>query len=315
MRKAVLLSTLAGAMMVGSPASAQVVETPTGVVEFIGLDSWTIDMIRDSLAIHSPGTPLDECAVTLQQKLRFAGASVQRFSMPDQPRYTIITVVEPARAELIQFKPWRAEDGPAREHWQSGSLVFEEHGLEFQVGLTTWPLVRSGNVAGAYARVAAAKADSAVVESFWSFLRGATTVADRELALQLLRDHPGFRSRTLAAAVLSSFPDHDEAWYALVDALRDPVGPVSGTASDALRGMVRHAPRQVDWTPAAEHLRHVLNGTNLFMLHTTMEMLTATGVSPALAPDLLREGGTWCWRTSTPTGRQSAAAPMRCWCS
>jgi hypothetical protein len=34
-----------------TPANAQVIELPDGVVEFIGLEAWTVAMIKDSLDV------------------------------------------------------------------------------------------------------------------------------------------------------------------------------------------------------------------------------------------------------------------------
>jgi hypothetical protein len=54
--------------------------------------------------------------------------------------------------------------------------------------------------------------------------------------------------------------------------------------------MMRFAPREVDWTPIAVSLRHLLNGTNLFAYPLVKELLVETNLSPALARRLLDEG-------------------------
>jgi hypothetical protein len=229
--------------------------------------------------------------LTLKDEFGFPDAAVQRFTIPGGARHTVVTVVEPHRASLVRFRPWRAGTEGGRAEWHAGFAVFNDHGREFQIGLSAYGLLESGRAREAYERVRSLNLDSLAVERIWDFLRAHDTAADRALALGTLYDDENFANRALAAAILSNFPDDDIAWWALVDALRDPVGIVAATASDALKVMTGYAARAVDWGPAAENLRDVLNGTNLFMLHATMELLVDTQVAPELAPSLLRDGG------------------------
>jgi hypothetical protein len=47
----------------------------------------------------------------------------------------------------------------------------------------------------------------------------------------------------------------------------------------------------VNWAPATQSVRAILDGTNLFAHNVMMEVLTATKVDPALARPLLKDGG------------------------
>ena len=47
----------------------------------------------------------------------------------------------------------------------------------------------------------------------------------------------------------------------------------------------------MNWAPATETLRAILDGTNLFAHNEMMEVLAATQVDPALARPLLKDGG------------------------
>ena len=76
-----------------------------------------------------------------------------------------------------------------------------------------------------------------------------------------------------------------------MDALRDPDGPVSATATQVLSLLSKAAQRPVDWAPALPALRALLDGTNLFAHNQVMETLAATRVSANFAPTLLRGGG------------------------
>jgi hypothetical protein len=46
-----------------------------------------------------------------------------------------------------------------------------------------------------------------------------------------------------------------------------------------------------DWSPMVERLRFVVDGTNLFAFSGLLRALTATSISPTLAPALLANGG------------------------
>ena len=48
-------------------ATAQVVNTPDGrVVEFVGLEQWTVERVQQEMAKRAPGEPLGACATVLK---------------------------------------------------------------------------------------------------------------------------------------------------------------------------------------------------------------------------------------------------------
>jgi hypothetical protein len=113
-----------------------------------------------------------------------------------------------------------------------------------------------------------------------------------EIARRTLDDDGNSANRAMALLVLSSFTDRDAAWWAVTDALRDPSsGMVNATASQVLRLMTERAARPVDWSPMAERLRYIVDGTNLFGFDGMLRALAATSINPSLAPTLLASGG------------------------
>ena len=57
-----------------------------------------------------------------------------------------------------------------------------------------------------------------------------------------------------------------------------------------LQGLgIAHA-RPVDWAPAAETLRAIMDGTNLFAVASLMQALTMTEISPELAEEEIGDG-------------------------
>jgi hypothetical protein len=135
--------------------------------------------------------------------------------------------------------------------------------------------------------------------------------ADLAQALRTLEGDASISNRVVALLVIANFTDADSTWWTLMDAQRDQIGIITGTASQILSAMSRRAPRVVNWSPVADKLRYIIDGTNLFAFDGTLRVLTATGVSPSLAPQLLRGGGSIVsakLRSKGEAGRTAATA-------
>src|SRR5450759_1289309 len=76
----------------GASAVGQEVETPAGVVEFVGLHRWTIPMIQDSMKVHAPGQPLGRCAAVLRA-LGFPSAESLYTTSPDGRSSIVVVLV------------------------------------------------------------------------------------------------------------------------------------------------------------------------------------------------------------------------------
>lgn len=283
--------TLVGVILV-SPATlpAQVVETPEGAVEFIGLQRWTIPMIQDSMAVHAPGKPLGQCAAVLKE-LGFVSASALLSEGPDGTQRTIVTVVEPDRADRILLRIPEGDSLPNAREWQRGIEIFSEHNRAFQPAIQWRGLLLQQDTTSIAELLQFAGGRAAQIQAFWRFLDQHRNQADLEKALYTLAVDRNGTNAAVAAAILTNFPDEPRAWWALLDAQRDSREYVAATASQAMRGLRMAGPREIDWTPAAHAIRALLDGTNVFVLEGMLDVLASTGVKPELAPALLRDGG------------------------
>jgi hypothetical protein len=291
-------SWVTAALLVSLPTSSarsqsvpqpSVVDTPTGRAEIIGLKRWTLTMLEDSLARYAPGTSLAShaCAAVLRGKLRFADAAVE-FSppSPDRPKgFFAITVIEPQDSALVRYRAAPADSTPDRAPWAAAIAVFKTQPVPFQMAVQT-PQLLLGQfdperlpppLQGAQPLAALLRATDPDI-----------TVATLE---QILAADGNPYNRLIAAALLARFPQEDAAWRALALALRDPTPIVASTASQVLGTLARATPRPVDWTPAVESLRALLDGTNVSSHTTLSNVLAATQIDPALAVPLLRNGG------------------------
>jgi hypothetical protein len=283
---------LALAFGLGTPMvlPAQVVQTPEGPVEFIGLERWSIPMIRDSMAVHAPGEPLGQCAAVLRQ-LGFVSASASLSQGPDGQRRTIVTVVEPQRADRIRLRLPSGDSLPNDAEWQPGIAIYSEHNPAFQsaVQLRGVRLQQDSAALGQIMQLVGDRAPQ--VREFWAFLEDRGERSDFEKAAHTLATDRNGTNAAVAAAILTNFPDEPQAWWALIDAHRDSREHVAATASQAVRGLLMAGPRAIDWTPAATALRALLDGTNVFVIEGLLSTLASTKITSELAPVLLRDGG------------------------
>lgn len=270
-------------------ARAQVVETPEGKVEFIGLERWTIEDIKKAMAEKAPGQPLGGCAAVLQQDLGFPSASVIQVQTPDQPPYTVVAVVEPHRAGEVKKKPPFTDSRPDLPAWQEAIAILKKENPSFHAAVQLYRAPQE-RVEIYFQRVGQ-RVKPETVRRVWSFLESHRSEADRDLALWTLANDGNYENRMVAAALLANFGDRDLTWWTLLDAQRDPIGSVSTTASTVLQGLAQREKRKVDWQPALGSIRHLLQGAELFAFQPTLNVLVATGLPTDLAPALLADGG------------------------
>lgn len=283
--------TVVGVILI-TPATlpAQVVETTEGAVEFIGLQHWTIPMIQDSMVVHAPAKPLGQCASVLKQ-LGFVSASALLRQELDGRQRTIVTVVEPDRADRVRLRIPEGDSLPNAPEWQQGIKIFSEHNRAFQTAIQWRGLLLQQDTTSIVELLQFAGGRAAQIQAFWQFLDQHRNQSDLEKALHTLATDRNGANAAVAAAILTNFPDEPRAWWALIDAHRDSREHVAATASQATRGLLMAGPREIAWTPATTALRALLDGTNVFVLEGLLGTLAATKITPELAPVLLRDGG------------------------
>ena len=131
-----------------------------------------------------------------------------------------------------------------------------------------------------------------VLSDGMAFLDAHDKEEDRLRAIAVIRTDRDWINRSIAAAILTNFPEEDSTWWALTDVVRG-VGPLDFGRTEgilALHAMGRIAARPVDWAPAAETLRAILEGTNLFAVDPLMLVLAQTEISPELARVVIGDG-------------------------
>ena len=295
------LAALMGAlfMLPTTTAMAQLrYDAPNEAVEILGLRSWTLDMLRDSVRKYVPGQELHDaaCMVTLRDSLGFADAYVQHFmNWPQRDgskrTHLLIKLVEPQDAGRVQ---WRQRPGRDRTslipEFASVVLPITDSAGNISVGrFVNW--LQERDSADRQRRLDATperwRADG---ERVYAFLDAQGEPVTLPRYLRILERDGFWVNRMIAAAVVGNYSRSDSAWVGLVRALRDADESVRGAALMTLRAM---PPRPVDWSPVADDLRLLLGGTNIAGMSSVMQLLSRTHVSPALARALLRGNGDW----------------------
>lgn len=268
------------------------IREPGVTVELLGLRHWTPQMLQDSLRVHAPGTSLTShaCATVLREKLGFPQVFSARSTDGDSALTALIAVIEPQDSARVRVRPL-AEDTTADSQapWPELVEAVRAHGHLFQSALREHIY---GQAVMLQARVPPSqRLDSANLRRIYELLDTFTTAEDAAIARRLLESAPSPYDRMAAAAVLSNFVNDDATWYSLIGAQLDPWDGVRIFAGTVLRSFASEQPRDVDWRPAVDDLRAVLNGSALFTLPDVLTVLARTGVQPELAEPLLKGGG------------------------
>ena len=258
--------------------SSQVVETPKGQLEFVGLERWDIATIAQRLGYEALEKSVCNVRRGLTGKLGFADAYCASYVENGRP-YKVITVLEPqgiARIRYLLEPQRRLETPPA---WLDLMRIVEaqtflntilDYGSTFHCGIAAETLMPAED------------------RAWFSLLQDRSTDQDFKLALERLAQDGDFRNRVIAVMVLMNFGYRDSAWRALVSGLRDANEIVRATCAQSLLSLVRYAPRRIDWNPAVSDLNALLSGTSLFAYSWVIEVLVRTKVPPELARSLLK---------------------------
>lgn len=266
-------------------AFGQVLETPRGQAEFIGLKSWNAKQLYEKLAAIDPRNPL--CMAGLE-KIGAAASSVNKELQGDR-MFTLVIVVEPQFSGRIKRRPTPPDDVSAPERWSDVLESLNQHFDEYMIALQLYDYYLGGKTDAALQEFGKF-VDPETMKKIWTSLGKLNDEKDRELAAWIVMNDRNFKHRIAAASVLANFRQYDSTWWMLMDALR--YDDMAGAAADGLlRALSRAFSREVDWTPAITSIRALLDGTNPTHFLTTVRVLAQTHISERFAAPLLSDGG------------------------
>ena len=150
-------------------AISQEVETPAGVVEFVGLHHWTIQMIQDSMKVHAPGKPLGQCAGVLRT-LGFPSAQSLGVTSANGRSSTLVLLVEPQDSALVRYRKLPTRERPPVPAWRDGYSILKDHVAAYQSGAQDFGIHATRDTTIEHLILRSRPGDSAEVRFFWQFL-------------------------------------------------------------------------------------------------------------------------------------------------
>lgn len=217
-------------------AESAVRSADKGSVEFIGLESFTPETIQQKLGY----TSIDQmhfCA----QDLKAAGfPEVSVFTYRENgKRYTVVTLLEPARAQDVKYLPAPRETMQSFRYWSALETTARDPQL------LSGPVLDYGRTLPGASQAQPCLSDG-FEHSWWKIARRYNSAKDLSNAIRALNGAAEPHSRTTAVLVTMNFPHIDKAWYALARGLRDADANVRALSFQALNSWATYFPRKVD---------------------------------------------------------------------
>lgn len=201
---------LPGALCLG-----QQIETPAGIVEFVGLHQWTIQMIQDSMKVHAPGQPLGHCAAVLRA-LGFPSAQSLYMTSPEGRSSTLVILVEPKDSSRVRYRRLPTRARAAIKAWGPAYGILRNDVAAYQSGAQDFGIHATGDSALEHLILHSSPKDSAQIRYFWRFLERSRNAQSANLAERTLLEDANVENRMVAASVLGAQRGRVGAWYALV---------------------------------------------------------------------------------------------------
>ena len=199
----------------------------------------------------------------------------------------VVTVLEARDSSLVRYNLRPTESLPISSPLRRLAALADSQLRLMDLALLTWryATMPRDSVASVLAQYESTP-DS--IARGWALIRGA---GPKDIALELLARDSSSARRRAAVASLIRFPADPAVWRALVRTLRDPDEAVGFMAARVLEQFTNFSARAIDWAPDSESVRAILDGTRLFFFPLLVRTLNVTQVDPALAPQLLGNGG------------------------
>ncbi|MBK7593828.1 MAG: hypothetical protein IPJ11_00960 [Gemmatimonadetes bacterium] len=232
--------------LLGSAARTAPAQQPPAVLKLTdgrtiyitGLKRWTVAMIQDSLNRYSPGDSLQShaCAAVLRYKLHFADAAASTLRMEPRARDVIfVDVREPQDSARVRYRAMPLDTTAPRPEWRSATSVIGASPRAFRAGAAAF---LAGRIV--------APADTAAV-AIAAFFQNRSRREDYRTALTVLATSRNFRDRAVAAILVTHFPDEQDTWAALLDAIRESDGLVKEMANQAISTVAERSRMTPDW--------------------------------------------------------------------
>ncbi|MGE3799847.1 MAG: hypothetical protein AB7H80_02390 [Candidatus Kapaibacterium sp.] len=264
---------------------AQVVQTPSGPLEFIGLKNWSAQQLWDSIYARYPDEGAHACMSVLREEFGFQDALVVLFPEDDSMRWVAFVSEEgdPDNPFVLE-KPQVAH--PLDSKWREVHDLLTQKRFLSQVASSSYPYRLKGMNDTAWIVADSwgsnlipygygeelASIDSNMLQRVWMFWEGLNSEKGRDELLNILSNEGNDTARQMAALALVNFYDDMTVRKKLVEAFRDPYQSVGANAALVLQIWNQHFPAPVDWNPVLPIFRRILAGEASSHLMTVMTL-------------------------------------------
>ena len=272
-------------------ASAQVIEKQKGKIEIVGIHSQEGKEILKKILVDINGKDFHICAADFKSVYHIPEASVNSYVTPPNydNMYTFIKFVDPVYKNRIHFIKNFADTLADEKDWEKIKLLFSDYSFSIGSILQVLGGVNANNF-DSIAKNRSYYMDTSALRTIYETVALYNKESDKAKAIWTLENDGNLTNRKNAVLLLKNFMEDDSAILQIIRAIRHEAG-VSSIATDLISSYSLVNKEQRDWSFAAEELRYIIDGTNLFAFNQVLEMLTRTKVTTSVAPKLLKGGG------------------------
>ena len=270
--------------------NSQVFETERGKIEILGLKNWDAQKLLDTMKALNPNKPIHACAGEMKHNFGFAEVS-SMFYIEDfnnlSSMYSVVTIIENNDNSKIKYIEKPTDSLSLLPQYTKCYSIIEKNPMIFFVGVQTYYLYKANKIDSLNKVLTNYRLKLNTVRPFWDFILSQNDVKDMNLALWILKNDSNKKNRKIALAILLNFSEYDSVWWTLMNLQRYVEQKFSIPAIEVLRALNKN-PRKINWAPAINSIKYILNGTNLFAFQNSLDVLTNTQISSDLSGVILK---------------------------
>jgi hypothetical protein len=262
-----LLACLLLWCITSSLAFSQIVEEGNMIIEVVGLKHRTIEQLKEHIKRIDPSLRLAVCAAKLEMS-GFPEVSLGIGPRQGDKPYAVLSLVEPEDSMYISRRQCFSGYGALPLVWEkiNKQIIFSDDSWSMSVFMNRFD-----------STFIPPQTDTAAFKKLCREIR--ELPINVSAMASLIKSCMDVHKRSLAIIALSSYPQNDTAWYAMIAALRDINDRNGILASIALELMLRQRTTRINWSSAYPDMKFLANGTHLEMYYVLLKVLSQTYTS------------------------------------
>jgi hypothetical protein len=270
--------------------TAQVVTTPDGQVEFVGLKSSEGKKFLEKFVAQTRNAGFHLCAADFKYEYNLRSSVHVYININDNKRvsYTVVKFVDPVNNNIKSYAvPVFKDTMPLNTRWDNINGMIEKKSQDYKklcqrIMLEKYPDPDKKLIT---------TVDTERYKELYNEIMSLKTEENLKLIMKALKTDANEKNRRDAVNLLILFIDKPDALNSLLACLSDPYDRVSGAAEEVIKSIAPYFPKPFDWSAYSAELKHIIDGSQLFAFDTVLNLLAVTKISPDLSSALLKNGG------------------------